>query len=81
MFVAGVQVVASAAKGEVRTGWRNAVRGGLDDLLGMGSGEAGFYFRERGFDFFSGQNEGSEDRLAAALSVGWEASEAVAAVD
>lgn len=74
MLVGGVLVVASAAEGEIGTGWRHAVRGGLKDFRGMGSGEAGFHFGQRGLDFLSGQNEGDESGFAAALSVGGQAS-------
>ena len=81
VFVAGVLIMASAALAEVGTGGCDAVRGRFDDRVGVGAGEAGFLFGERGFDFFSGKNKGYEDGLAAAVFVGGETSQSVAAVD
>ncbi len=81
LLVAGVLVVASAAAAKMRTGRRNAVRRWLDDRRGLGAGEAGLFFGENGFDFFSGKNEGNENGLAASASVGGKTSESVAAVD
>ena len=54
VLVAGVLIVASAAAGEVWTGWLGAVRGRLYYFARLGAGESGLLFGERGFDFFSG---------------------------
>jgi len=51
----------------------------------MRAGEAGLFFGERRFDFFSGENERDKDGLAASAVVtrriGGKTSETVAAVD
>ena len=71
MLVGGVLVVASAAAGEMRTGRRDAVRRGFNDCVGVGASEAWLFFGDRCFDFFSGENEGDEDGLAAAAVFGF----------
>jgi hypothetical protein len=85
MVVGGVLVVASAAAGEVWARRLSAVRGRLDYFAGLGAGEAGFFLGERGFDLFSGQDEGNEDGFAAAPVFigrsGGKTSESVASVD
>jgi len=66
VLVGSVLVVASAASCEMWARWRDAVRGRLHDCFGVGAGEAGFFFGERGFDVFSDEDERHEDSLAAA---------------
>jgi hypothetical protein len=95
VIVSRVLVVASAAVGEIRARRSAAVWRWLDDCDGAGAGEAGLFFRDGGFDFLSGKNEGDEDGFAAAVVFftfifificicgrgGGEAGESVAAVD
>lgn len=93
MLVAGMLIVASAAAGEVWARRQRAVRGGLENLVGLGAREAGFLFGGGGFDFLSGKNEGNEYGLAASTvavliagraitgRAGGKTSESVAAVD
>jgi len=85
MFVACVLIVASAAAAEMRTRRLDAVRRRLHDGFGPRAGEAGFFFRDKGFDLFSGENKGDEHGLAASAvfagRFGRKASQSVAAVD
>jgi hypothetical protein len=81
MLVARILILASATAGEIGTGGRDAMRRRLDDRHGLGAGEAWLFLRNRGFDFFSGENEGNEYGFAASAVVGRETSESVAAVD
>jgi len=81
MLVGGVLVVASAAMAEMRTRWRDAMRGRFYDGPGVGACVAGLFFGERGVDFFYRKNKRDEDGLAASLVIGRKASQPVAAVD
>ena len=86
MVVVGMLIVTSATAGEMRTGRRYAVRGGLHDCGSMSAREAGLFFGDRGVDFFAGENKGNEDGFAAAAVLigglrGGKAGESVAAVD
>jgi hypothetical protein len=81
MLVTGVLIVAASAAAEVGTGWLDAVRGRLYDCRSMGAGEAGLFFGDGCFDFFSGEDKRDEDGLAASAGVGWEAGESVSTVD
>ncbi len=81
MLVGGLLVVAATAVPEVRTRRGRAVRRRLYDGRRLSPGKAGFFFGERGFDFFSGKNERDEYGFAAATVVGRKASQSVAAVD
>jgi hypothetical protein len=47
----------------------------------VGAREAGLFFGDCGFDFFSGENKGDKDSLAASAVVGRKAGESVATVD
>jgi len=76
-----VLIMASAALAEVGTVGCDAVWRRFDDNVGVCAGEPGLLLRERGFDFFSGKDEGYEDGLAAAALVRGETGQAVAAVD
>jgi hypothetical protein len=57
------------------------LRGGLDNCFGLGAGEAGSFFGERGFDFFSGENKGNEYGFAFSAGIGGKTGESVAAID
>ena len=73
MFVSGVLVVASAAAGEVGAAGIDAIGGWSEQSLEFRSGEAGFLFRDGGFNLFGGEDEGYEDGFAASVIVGGEA--------
>ena len=85
MLIAGVLIVASAAAAEMWTRRFDAVRRRLYGGLGLRAREAGFFFRDDGFDLFSGENKGDEHGLAASAvfagRFGRKASQSVAAVD
>ena len=67
VLVGGMLIVASAAVGEMWAGRRDAVRRRFHDCFCLRADEAGFFFRECGFDLFSDEDEGNEDGLAAGV--------------
>jgi len=81
VVVGGVLVVASAAAGEVGAAGIDAIGGWSEQSLEFRSGEAGFLFRDGGFNLFGGEDEGYEDGFAASVIVGGEAGQAIASVD
>lgn len=81
MLISGVLVMASAATAEMWTWRRNPLERRLDDRRSLGTGEAGLFLGEGGFDFLSGENKGNEYGFAFSASIGGEAGESVAAID
>ena len=67
VLVARVLVVASTAAGVVLAAGLDAMRGRLDDRIGIGSREAGLLLGEGRFDFLLGQDEGDEHGFAASV--------------
>jgi hypothetical protein len=74
-------VVATATAAKIWAGRMDAMRRWLDDGLHRGSRESRLLLGEGGIEFFARQNKGDEDGLAASAVVGWQASEAIAAID
>lgn len=85
MIVGGVLIVASAASAEIFALGLDAVRRSFDERFRARTSEARFFFCDRRFDFFSGENERDEDGFAASAVVtrriGGETGESVSAVD
>src|SRR5208282_929986 len=91
ILVGGVLIMAPAAAAEMWARRLDPVRRGFYDCLGLGAGEARFFFRDGGFNFFPVENKRNEYGLAASAVLmagecicrrtGRKASESVAAVD
>jgi hypothetical protein len=74
-------VAAPATTSEILACRLNAMRGRLDDVVGLRARETRFLLGERGLYFFCGQDEGNEHSFAAPLGVSGQPAKAVTAVD
>src|SRR5208283_5401916 len=90
VLVTGVLVVATAAAGEVWARRLGAVRRRLNDCVDVRAGKTRLLLSEGGLDFFSVEDKGDEDGLAAwtgfvgdsgGAGSGGQTGQAVAAVD
>ena len=81
MPVVGVLIVATATAAKVRAMRLDAMRRGLENLIGSGARKAGFIFEQGRFNFFALQHKRQEYRFTAALRIGRKASQAVAPIN
>jgi hypothetical protein len=81
VLVTGVLVVATATAAKIWAGRLDAMGRWLDDGFHRRSRESRLLLGQGGIDFFSRQNEGDEDGLAASTVVGRQAGEAITAID
>ena len=65
MLVSGMLIVASAAAAEIWARRLDAVRRRFYDFVGVRAGEAGFRFRDNGFDVFPCKDAGNKHSLPA----------------
>ena len=72
--------MASAATAEMGARRGNPLGRRLDDRRSLGTGEAGLFLGEGGFDFLSGEDKGNEYGFAFSTGIGGKARESVASV-
>ena len=81
MSVLGVLIMTASAGLKVGTAWLNPMRGTFDNSVGSRSSKSAFLLQQRGFNLLALQYKRHEYGFAAAMLVGRQASEAVAAID
>src|SRR3954468_1986675 len=81
MLIARVLILTATASPKVRTSWLDAVRRGLENRTDSRPNEPRLLLVDRGFDFFSGENEGNKCGFATAACIGGKAAQTVAAVN
>lgn len=81
MLVVGMLIVTATTANEVRASGRDSMYRGFYNLLRAGAGKTGFTFEQCRLNFFALEHKRQEDGFAAAVLIGGQAGQTVAAVD
>ena len=81
MMIAGMLILTSAARTEIRAGRLHAVGRGRNDRASLGPRETRLLLRDRSVDCLTPQYKGHEDGFSRASRIGGQPRQSVAAVD